>query len=190
MLIRVNKQEIELPEGSSGKDLAEKLNLRGPNQSLAAKINGTIRDLTTVLKDGDTVELINFEEPEGKEVFWHTSAHVLAQAILRLFPDAKPTIGPPIENGFYYDFANLTISDADFEKIEKEVDKILDENYMSERQVLQGKKEALDRFKDNPYKRELIEGFEEGDDITAMPRGIFRSLPRPSPCQPWKNQSL
>ena len=178
MLIRVNKQEIELPEGSSGKDLAEKLNLRGPNQSLAAKINGTIRDLTTVLKDGDTVELINFEEPEGKEVYWHTSAHVLAQAILRLFPDAKPTIGPPIENGFYYDFANLIISDADFEKIEKEVDKILDENYKSERQVIPGKKEALARFKDNPYKRELIEGFKEGDEISAYTQGEFCDLCR------------
>ena len=66
----------------------------------------------------------NFDDLEGKEVFWHTSAHVLAQAILRLWPDAKPTIGPPIENGFYYDFANLTISEADFEKIEKEVEKI------------------------------------------------------------------
>lgn len=178
MLIKANKQEIELPEGSSGKDLAEKLNLRGPNQSLAAKINGTIRDLATALKEGDTVELINFEEPEGKEVYWHTSAHVLAQAILRLFPDAKPTIGPPIENGFYYDFANLTISDADFEKIEKEVDKILDENYKSERHVLKGKKEALERFKDNQYKRELIEGFKEGDEISAYSQGEFFDLCR------------
>src|SRR5689334_21893298 len=120
-----NKKEIELPEGSTAKDVAEKLNMREPHQSIAAKINGVIKDLATPLSDGDEVILIHFEEPEGKEVFWHTSAHVLAQAILRLFPSAQPTIGPPIENGFYYDFANLTISDADFEAIEKEVQKIV-----------------------------------------------------------------
>ncbi|MBI2811590.1 MAG: threonine--tRNA ligase [Candidatus Melainabacteria bacterium] len=178
MLIRSNKQDIDLPEGSTGKDLAEKLNLRGPNQSLAAKINGKLRDLTTALKDKDQVELVHFEEPEGKDVFWHTSAHVLAQAILRLYPDAKPTIGPPIENGFYYDFGNLTISEADFEKIEKEVQKIIDENYKSERHLLKGKKEALERFKDNPYKCELIQGFNEGDELTAYSQGEFFDLCR------------
>ena len=151
MLIHIhNQQELNLPEGSTAKDLAEKLNMRDPNQSLAAKINGNLRDLSTPLNEGDEVILVHFEDPEGKEVFWHTSAHVLAQAILRLFPNAKPTIGPPIENGFYYDFANLTISDADFEKIEKEVEKIVDENYDSERHVLEGKKEALEKFQRQP----------------------------------------
>lgn len=178
MLIKINKQEIELPEGSSGKDLAEKLNQRGPDQSLAAKVNGRMVDLTTPLKDGDTVELISFDSLEGKEIYWHTSAHVLAQAILRLFPHAKPTIGPPIEQGFYYDFANLTVSEADFENIEKEVQKILDENYRSERHVLKGKKEALEKFKDNPYKQELIEGFDEGSEISAYSQGEFFDLCR------------
>src|SRR3989338_9453399 len=126
MLIRTNnQQQINLPPGSTRKDLAEKLNLRGPNQSLAIKINGTLRDLSTPLSEGDEALLIHFEDPEGKELFWHTSAHVLAQAVLRLFPHVKPTIGPPIENGFYYDFANLEISEEDFARIEKEVDKIL-----------------------------------------------------------------
>jgi threonyl-tRNA synthetase len=178
MLIRSNKQKIELPEGASAKDLAEKLNLRGPNQSLAAKINGTLRDLSTPLKEGDDVQLIHFEEPLGKEIFWHTSAHVLAQAILRLYPNAKPTIGPPIENGFYYDFANLTLSEADFEKIEKEVEKIVAENYRSERHLLKNKKEALERFKDNPYKKELIESFNEGEEISAYSQGEFFDLCR------------
>ncbi len=178
MFIHINKEKVELPEGSSVKDLAEKLNLRGPNQSLAAKINGTLRDLVTVLKEGDNVELIHFEEPEGKEIFWHTSAHVLAQAILRLFPQAKPTIGPPIENGFYYDFANLTVSEEDFEKIEKEVQKVIDENFRPERIVFKGKKEALEKFKDNPYKCELIEGFKEGDEISGYSQGEFFDLCR------------
>lgn len=178
MLIRTNKQEIELPEGSSAKDLAEKLNLRGPNQSLAAKINGTIRDLSTVLKEGDDVQLIHFDDPEGKEIFWHSSAHVLAQAILRLYPDAKPTIGPPIENGFYYDFADLTISEVDFEKIEKEVEKIVNENYRTERHVFKNKREASEKFKGNKYKLELIEGFKDGDEISAYSQGEFYDLCR------------
>ena len=89
--------------------------------------------------------LWNFEDPEGKEIFWHTSAHVLAQAILRLWPDAQPTIGPPIENGFYYDFANLHISDADFERIEKEM-QALSLPITSQREVISSKEEALRLF--------------------------------------------
>ncbi len=179
MLIKTNQQmEIELPSGSSGKDLAEKLNMRGPNQSLAVKINGVLRDLSTPLSNGDEAILIHFEEPIGKEIFWHTSAHVLAQAILRLYPQAQPTIGPPIEQGFYYDFANLTITDADFPAIEKEVEKIIDENYISERHVLKNKAEALTRFKSNPYKCELIQGFNEADGLTAYSQGEFYDLCR------------
>ncbi len=179
MLIRTNQEkQIELPAGNTAKDLAEKLNLRGPHQSLAVRVNGVLRDLSTPLQDGDEAILIDFEDPIGKEVFWHTSAHVLAQAILRLYPNARPTIGPPIENGFYYDFADLTISDADFEAIEKEVQKIIDENYTSQRHVLKGKKEALERFKDNKYKCELIEGFKEGDELSAYSQGEFFDLCR------------
>jgi threonyl-tRNA synthetase len=178
MLIHYRGQEIELPEGSSARDLSEKLNLREPYQSLGAEINGTIRDLSTPLKNGDSVELLDFESPEGKQLYWHTTAHVLAQAILRLYPDAKPTIGPPIEQGFYFDFANLTISEEDFEKIEKEAQKIIDENYRPQRVVFKDKKEALEKFKSNPYKCELIEGFKEGDDISGYSQGEFFDLCR------------
>ena len=173
-----NQQSLELAEGATAKDVAEKVNMVAPHQSIAAKINGVLKDLTTPLNEGDEVELIHFEEPVGKEVFWHTSAHVLAQAVLRLFPEARPTIGPPIENGFYYDFANLTISDADFEAIENEMQKIIAENYASKRHVLKNKKEALIRFKDNPYKRELIEGLKEEDEISAYEQGEFFDLCR------------
>ena len=124
-----DEKSVELPEGSNAKDLAEQLNLRGPHQALAVSINGKTRDLATPLKDGDKIIFWGFDDPQGKEVFWHTSAHVLAQAILRLWPNAKPTIGPPIENGFYYDFADLTISEEDFDKIEKEMEAIVAENY-------------------------------------------------------------
>lgn len=176
MLITHRNEEVELPEGSTGKDLAEKLNLRGPDQAIAIQINGITKDLATPLEDGDKVILWNFSDAEGKEVFWHSSAHVLAQAILRLYPEAKPTIGPAIENGFYYDFANLSLSEEDFPAIEAEVAKILKENFKPERFELKGKEEALERFSDNPYKCELIREFD--GLITAYQQGEFFDLCR------------
>lgn len=176
MIIFVDKQPIEMPEGSSGRDLAEKLNQRGPDQALAFQRNDKVFDLTTPLTDGDEIHFLHFDEAEGKEIFWHTSAHVLAQAILRLWPEAQPTIGPPIEQGFYYDFGNLSISDADFEKIEKEVQNILQENYRPERSEFKNKDEALAAFKHNPYKKELIESFE--GTISGYKQGEFFDLCR------------
>lgn len=173
-----DKSTIELEAGSTAKDLAEKLNLRGPSESLGANVNGKNFDLTKTLEDGDTVILWDFEEAQGKEIFWHTSAHVLAQAVLRLWPDAKPTIGPPIENGFYYDFANLTISDTDFERIEKEMQNIIKENYQSKREVLKDREEALKTFINNPYKCELIESFNPNDELTAYRQGEYLDLCR------------
>ncbi len=170
------KQVVELPDQASAKDLAEKLNLRAPNESVTVEINGVLKDLSTLLQENDNVNLLAFEEPEGKEVFWHTSAHVLAQAILRLWPEAKPTIGPPIDGGFYYDFANLTVSEEDFEKIEKEALKITEENYQTKRKEFSSKKEALDHFANNKYKTELIESFD--GLISGYEQGEFFDLCR------------
>lgn len=179
MKVKLKDQSVmELPEGSSAKELAEKLNLRGPNQALGVSINGKNYDLSHPLKEGDEILFWNFEDTQGKEIYWHTSAHVLAQAVLRLFPDAKPTIGPPIENGFYYDFANLTISDADFEKIEKEMQNIVNENFVSQREEFKSKSDALSHFAHNPYKKELIESFPEGDPLTGYRQGEFFDLCR------------
>ena len=174
MLIYLKDQSsIELPEGSSVKDLADKLNLKGPHEALGASINGKTVDLSHPLKQGDNVIIWNFDDPEGKEIFWHTSAHVLAQAILRIWPDAQPTIGPPIENGFYYDFANLQISDADFERIEEEMQKVISTNYLSQREVISSKEDALRLFAHNPYKCELIQSFEEGGPLPAIVKENF-----------------
>ena len=178
MKVKCKNQELELPNGSTAKELAENLKLLDPNQSLAVSINGKICDLETELKDGDNVKLLDFDSKEGKEVFWHTSAHVLAQAILRIWPKAEPTIGPPIENGFYYDFANLDVSEGDFPRIEKEVKKILGEKFKPERVEFKGKKDALEEFGSNPYKKELIEGFEQGSPITAYKQREFFDLCR------------
>jgi len=179
MFVKLKDQSsVELLEGSTAKDLADKLNLKGPDQALGASINGKTVDLSCTLKDGDTVNFWNFNDSQGKEIFWHTSAHVLAQAILRIYPDAKPTIGPPIENGFYYDFANLTISDTDFEKIENEMQKIVSENYISERQTFPSREEALKNFSHNPYKCELIQNFAPSEELTGYRQGEFFDLCR------------
>ena len=170
-------KKIDLPAGSTAEDLAKKLNLTSPDQALAASINGLTVDLFHPLKNGDNIALISFSDKEGKEIFWHSSAHILAQAILRLWPAAKLTIGPPIENGFYYDFADLHISDEDFEKIENEMEKIIEENYKTERIVLASKKAALSEFGSNKYKAELIEGFDDSQ-ITAYRQGEFIDLCR------------
>src|SRR5690349_2050657 len=178
MKICINhKTFLELSEGATAKEAAEHAHLTSPDQAVAVSINGELRDLATPLKEGDDVLFWNFEDPKGKEIFWHTSAHVLAQAILRLWPEAKPTIGPPIDQGFYYDFAHLAISEEDFEKIEKEVQAILAENYTTKRYLFKDKAEAKARFKSNPYKIALIEGFEEGP-ITAYEQGEFTDLCR------------
>jgi threonyl-tRNA synthetase len=169
---------LDLAPGSTARDVAEKLNLKNPHQALAAEVNGRVVDLVTPLSAGDTVQIINFEDPIGKEVFWHTSAHLLAQAVLRLHPQAQPTIGPPIDNGFYYDFANLTISDDDFEKIEEEMKKIVKENYPSIREELKDKHEALKAFGANPFKAELIRDLPEGEKLTAYRQGEFYDLCR------------
>lgn len=175
--ITVDKKELEIEEGATGADLAIKLNQRAPEQAIALQINGKSVDLSTPLQEGDHAHLLSFFEPEGKEIYWHSSAHILAQAVLRLWPDAKPTIGPPIATGFYYDFANLTISDEDFKKIEKEMEAIVKQNYKPERELFPNKAAALKAFGNNPYKSELIESFEDVE-MTAYRQGEFYDLCR------------
>lgn len=177
-IILKDGSKVELPEESSALDLVKKLNQVAPHQGLAASVNGKMCDLSHILREGDEVTLWSFEDREGREVFWHTSAHLLAQAVLRLWPDAKPTIGPPIERGFYYDFANLHISEEDFPKIEEEMKKIVKENYCTIRQLFPSKNEALNEFQNNPYKVELIYGFDGSEQLSAYRQGEFFDLCR------------
>ncbi len=177
MKIKANHKSLELPENSTARDAAEKLHLTAPEQAVAVSVNGKLRDFIHPLQEGDDVQFWNFDDDLGKEVFWHTSAHVLAQAILRLWPQAQPTIGPPIEHGFYYDFGNLVISDEDFGKIEKEVEAILAENFKTQRVEFANKQDALTAFTKNPYKCELIESF-GNESLSAYRQGEFFDLCR------------
>jgi len=173
-----NGEGKEIKEGLTLKELARELNLVGPDQAVACKVDGRLVDWATPIKAGNQIDFLSFSDPLGKETYWHTSAHVLAQAILRLFPQAKPTIGPPIEQGFYYDFADLEISDKDFPRIEEEMEKIVGENFLSERIVFSSKKEAIDAFGSNPYKLELINQIPDGQPLTGYRQGEFFDLCR------------
>ena len=120
--VKVQGKVVELPQTATAREVAEKMHLTAPDQAVSVSINGAPKDLSTRVEEGDELHFWNFEDPQGKEIFWHTSAHVLAQAI---FPFGRSAAHhrPSGELAFYYDFANLNISDQDFEKIEKEVQK-------------------------------------------------------------------
>lgn len=179
MIVKIkNKSDVQIHDQATGIELAREIKLNGPADAVGMKVNGVLKDLSTTLSENDEVEFLSFADPEGQEIFWHSSAHILAQAVLRIWPDAQPTIGPPIKNGFYYDFANLTISDEDFKKIEKEMQKIVKENLKPERSLFSNKQQAIESFKDNPYKTELIKDFPSDSEITAYRQGDFFDLCR------------
>ncbi|KPK32074.1 MAG: threonyl-tRNA synthetase [Chlamydiae bacterium SM23_39] len=173
MKVRANNKEVEIKKGSLAFDLAKKLNIE--EKTIGVMINKEIKELSSPLSENDEIKFLNFEDFEGKKIFWHTSAHVLAQAVINLWPEAKPTIGPPIEKGFYYDFANLNISDKDLPKIEKEAKNIIKKNLIPIKKVFKNKEEALLSFPTNKYKKELIEEISEGE-ITAYIQGEFIDL--------------
>lgn len=184
--IFINGSPQILEAGATGLHLAKALGETAPEQALALRIGGALFDLSRPLKEGENVELVNFTDPQGKELFWHTSAHILAQAILRLWPNAKPTIGPAIAEGFYYDFADLHISEEDFPKIEDEVKKIVQENFKPTREEFKNREVAIEAFKNNPYKKELLESFEE-QTFSAYRQGEFFDLCR-GPHLPFLNK--
>jgi len=111
----------EFPKGTTPMQVAESISAGLARAVLSATFNGNRVETSTPLMENGSLVLHTFDSPEGKEAFWHSSAHLMAQAIQHYYPHAKLTIGPAIENGFYYDidFGDETLSDADFEKIEK-----------------------------------------------------------------------
>lgn len=146
----------------------------------AAKLNGELVDLRTPIKEDSTLEILRFEDDAFcKKVYWHTSAHVLAQAVLRLFPEAKLAIGPAIENGFYYDFdLPRTLNAQDLEQIEAEMKKIIKEDLPVERfELPQDEAIELMKNKDQQYKLELIEEHAgKGEKLVFRKQGDFTDL--------------
>ena len=177
---------ITLPDGSirqydqevSAMDVAKSISEGLARNTISAIVNGTQVEVTTPIKEDSTVQLLTWNDDLGKKAFWHSSAHLLAQAIMDFYPNAKLSIGPAIESGFYYDvdFGEDTLSEKDFEKIEK---KML-ENARKDSQFslyAVSKADALKEYADNPFKTELIENLNDGE-ITFCTHENFTDLCR------------
>jgi len=149
-------------------------------QVLAAKVNGQVVDLSKPLSGDATIQPLRFDSAEGREVYRHSSTHIMAQAVKELFPSAQLTIGPALEDGFYYDFAfDRPFTPEDLAKIEERIGEIIRRNLTITRREFT-KPEAIDFFRSRgeQYKVELIEGFPDGEPITAYTQGAFVDLCR------------
>ncbi len=170
---------LEVEQGICALDIASKLSSKLKKAALAAKVNGKLTDLTAPINEDASVEILTFEDEEGRWTLRHTASHVMAQAVKRLYPNTKLAIGPAIDNGFYYDFDREegSFSPSDFLAIEKEMKKIVSENLPIERFTLP-RDEAIAYMKklDEPYKVELIEDLPEGEEISFYRQGKFVDL--------------
>ena len=158
-------------------DIARDISEGLARNACAGQINGKTVDLRTVVDEDSELNILTFNDDEGKMAFRHTTSHVLAQAVLRLFPEAKYTIGPAIEDGFYYDFDVRPMTREDLDAIEKEMKKIIKENPPIERFELPREEAiALMKEKEQPYKVELIEDLPEDAVISFYKQGDFTDL--------------
>lgn len=175
--INLKGQEKEFEAGISVAEVAKSIGMGLYKASCAAKVNGNVVDLRTVLNEDCDLEILTFEDQEGRKAYWHTVSHIMAQAVSRLYPGTKFAIGPAIDNGFYYDFDfENTISMDDLTKIEAEMKKIIKENIPLESFEL-SPEEALELMADQPYKVELIkEHSEKGEKISFYKQGDFTDL--------------
>ncbi len=142
---------------------------------IAAKIDSGPIDLMRKINKDTKIEFLTFESKEGKEVFWHSGAHLMAAAVKRIYPAAQLTLGPAISEGFYYDFYNLKLGDNDLEKLEKEMKKIVEEDSKFTRKEV-SKEEALALFKGNKFKTEILDEAEA--PITVYETGDFVDICR------------
>ncbi len=167
----------EVEKGISILELAKSISEGLARVATCGRVNGKVEDLRHTLNEDCQVEILTFENDlDGKKAYWHTTSHIMAQAVKRLFPDTKFAIGPAIDDGFYYDFDVVrNFTEEDKEKIEAEMKKIIKEDLPIERFSLP-KKEALELMKDEPYKQELINDLAEGEEISFYKQGDFTDL--------------
>ncbi|WP_148347261.1 threonine--tRNA ligase [Clostridium butyricum] len=183
MLINIKLKDgsiKEIEDNSTVFDLAQSISRNLGKSALVGEVNGCLVDLNYKLKNNDEVNILSYDSEKAVEVIRHSSAHIMAQAVKRLYKNAKLAIGPSIANGFYYDFdIDTPIIKEDLEKIEKEMNKIVKENLKFER-IDVSKEEALKIMKDNDeiYKVELINDLPEGDKISLYKQGDYIDLCR------------
>lgn len=169
--------EKEFESGVSVAEVAKSIGMGLYKSACAAKVNGEVCDLRTVLNEDCKVEILTFDDKEGKKAYWHTASHIMAQAVNRLYPGTKFAIGPAVDNGFYYDMElPQAITNDDLAKIEAEMKKIIKEDIEIERFELPVA-EALALMKSQDYKEELIrEHAAEGEHISFYKQGDFTDL--------------
>ena len=176
-----DNSQLELPAGATGLDAARAIGAKLAEQAVLIRANGSVQDLRLPLADGERIQILttrDTEDPDALYVLRHSSAHLLAEAVRRLYPGVKIAIGPPIENGFYYDFEfPEPIVEADLERIEAEVRRELDEGRAWSREEI-SRDEAKQRFEQEgePYKVELVDTAE--GDISLYTQGDFTDLCR------------
>ena len=169
---------MEQEPGLSIYEVAQKISERLAKVATSALLDGEVVDLRTILDKDCSLSILTFDDEEGKGAYRHTTSHIMAQAVKKLFPNAKLAIGPSIENGFYYDYdVEKPFSPEDLENIEKEMKKICDEDLKLERFTLP-RDEALKLMKDldEPYKVELIEELPEEEEISFYKQGDYVDL--------------
>jgi len=162
-VILPDKSKKEHKKGTPVSDILKDVDLRLAENALAAKMNGEIIDLSKNIDEDSEIELLTFDSEDGRKIYWHSTSHVMAQAVKNLFPEVKLAIGPPIEQGFYYDFDKREpFTPDDLGKIEKEMQKIVKENYAFVRKEVP-KSDAIKFFKEKgeKYKVELLSELED-----------------------------
>ena len=168
----------EFPAGISAYEAAKEISMGLARNACAAKINGKNADLRDTLNEDCELEILTFDDEYGKWTFRHTASHIMAQAVKRLYPDARLAIGPAVDDGFYYDFdVETKFTPEDLAKIEAEMKKIVKEDIKLERSY-KSRNEAVEYFKEKnePYKVELAEDIPEGEDISFYTQGEFTDL--------------
>ncbi len=163
MKIKYKDKEIEVKRGATPLDIAGELELDS-KEFLAAKINGKAVDMSRPIDEEGEIIFLDFGSEDGKRVFWHSSAHIMATAVKRLYPDVLLGIGPSIDEGFYYDFYNLKVGDNDLEKIEKEMKNVVKENSRFVRRDVD-KKGAEEAVNGNKFKLELLKDITDGPSV-------------------------
>ncbi|MCT1512924.1 threonine--tRNA ligase [Staphylococcus epidermidis] len=168
----------EFDKGTTTEDIAQSISPGLRKKAVAGKFNGQLVDLTRPLEQDGAIEIITPGSEEALEVLRHSTAHLMAQALKRLYGDVKFGVGPVIEGGFYYDFdMDDKVSSDDFDKIEKTMKQIVNENHKIVREVV-SKEKAKDFFKADPYKLELIDAIPEDESVTLYTQGEFTDLCR------------
>ena len=170
----------EIEDGSNGYSLATSISRKLAKEAVAAKVNGKLVDLSHELKESDQVEIITVDSEEGIEIIRHSTAHVMAQAVKRIYGNVKLAIGPTVKNGFYYDFdLDTPLTHGDIEKIEEEMNKIINEDLKFKRKNV-SREEALKLMseKGEDYKVQLINDLDESENISLYEQGDFTDLCR------------